>query len=214
MRMDIGNRLAGVGVLVGALAASGCAAGQSAEEQAPDPKEWFAQECPAQTAQVREADPSTQEPTGAVVGTALVQGAIRAPAGLESSAESIRYLRLDEMSHDLVPLGEMAAGEVVCFEQDLRLPERRLDADTPVRGEAWDGGEHFTRVRTPEHPQGVWIDWKFSGVKTAPGGFMVGEDTAACAEEWSAAVDITPLEEGATNQESIIPLNVATAEDC
>lgn len=203
--------MAGLGALVGTLAVSGCAADELAAEPL---REWFAQECPARTAQVRQADPETQQPTGEAVGTALVQGAIRAPAGLASSTESIRYLRLDEMADVLVPAGEMQAGEVICFEQELRATDHRLDSDTPVHGTAWEGGEHFTKVRTPEHPEGIWIDWKFSGVQTAPGGFLVGETGEACAGEWSAALDITPAAEGAVEEESIIPLNVSGPEDC
>jgi hypothetical protein len=204
-------------VSAAALAVGGCASGEP--EAAPQPTKtdssaWFAQNCPAQVAPVREADPATQRPLGQPVGTALVQGAIRPPAALGASAETIRYLRFDEMADELVPAGQVQADDLICFEQGLRAPDRRLDSDTPVRGAGWVGGEHFTQVRTPQHPDGVWIDWKFPGVESAPGAFMVGDAGAACPGDWSAALDVTPVTDGTTEKEGIIPLNVTTAEDC
>lgn len=199
-----------------ALVLSGCAAGGASGPEADDGGvgAWFEQHCPGQGAEVREADPETQESVGDLVGTAMVQGAIRPPSSVGSKAEVIRYLDLEESTDELVPVGEVQSGDVVCFEQGLRAPERRLGADTPVRGAAWDGSLLFTKVRSPEYPDGVWIDWKFSGVETAPGAFLVDGSGVECAGEWTAAVDMTPLDGAEGLEESIIPLNVTGAGGC
>lgn len=181
---------------------------QQAEQQN-DPRAWFEEHCPLVTVPVEE------EETGDQVGTAMIQGPMRPPAGIADSSADLRIFTYDEIAGEMVSEGELSPDDLICFEQDMGDPERQMDHETEVADEVWDGDSGFIEVRDPHNEDGIWLAESFLITENTRKGVHIEENGAdePCETDWSAATDIIPTEEAEQTDEPITSIHVIGA-DC
>lgn len=178
---------------------------------------WFADNCRAQTADVHEkVDASTGELSGEITGKAMTQGAIRPPTANDGT-EPIGLYTYDEGSEKMVQEGELEDGDLVCFEQDLGNQDREKrvdqgDIEGDLNQEEW--ATQFAKVRSPQHPDGIWVAHDFGMSSYLGAGFDTTANWEECAREWAPATDITPLDEAAQAKRGIGDYYMQTVDDC
>lgn len=148
---------------------------------------WFEENCPVQISDVREHF-EHGSPTGEVITTAMTQGPINPPAGLDDSQHArIGLYTHDELSGAMELEREINAGDTFCLELGIKDAERRLTVDT--RANEIEGDLHgdvyeadFTLLRSPEYPEGIWAGLPASEL---PRGIEGTENmTEPCELEW------------------------------
>lgn len=200
--------LAGVLVLTATTAACGSDSGQA----------WFEDNCQAQTADVyKKVDPATGELSGDVTGKAMTQGAIHPPAGLTESTARIGLFSYDENSEKMVQEGELESSDLVCFEQSLGNQDRekkvdRADIEGELNQDEWT--TQFTKVRSPDYPEGIWVAHDFGMSSYLGAGFDVDGDWGECAKEWAPATDITPFDAAGDGDKGIGDYYKHSSADC
>ena len=179
-----------------------------AAEQQNDPRAWFEEHCPMVTAPVEDED------TGEELGTAMIQGPMRPPAGIADSSADLRTFTYDEIGDEMVPEGELSPDDLICFEQDIREPDRQMDHDTEVADEVWDGESGFTEFRDPHNEDGIWVAESFTVPQNNLGVSLEGNSAdEPCETDWSAATDIIPTDEAEHTDEPVTP-TVMVGDDC
>lgn len=203
-------------VLLIGLLATACTSDDNPEqepaetaEQQNDPRAWFEEHCPMVTAPVED------EETGEQVGTAMIQGPMRPPAGIADSSAGLRTFTYDEIGDEMVSEGELSPDDLICLEQDMGDPERQMDHNTEVADEVWDGESSFTEVRNPHNEDGIWVAERFQITTNTANGILLEETSPdeQCEADWSAATDITPTEEADHTDEPITPISMI-GDDC
>lgn len=183
-----------------------------------DAQNWFAENCPAQISHVTEADdPDAEalgENEGQTVEQAVSQGAVRPPQDIDDSTLRIGLYEYDELSETMTQEGEVSADDVFCFEQSL------IDRRMTFRGNEIEGDiDHpqdvwFMEMRSPEHPEGIWVSERFSLGQGSIGGWDTAHDWSECTSEWVPATDITPLDEAGDGDSELSSATVSQADDC
>lgn len=186
-----------------ALAACGPAEeeNEAPEETTPDAEAWFTENCSAQVSDVYTDFDFYDEPRGEPIGQAFTQGAIRPPSDLDESAASIGIYSYDEAAETATHEEDASADDLFCLEPSILDDGWMMLRSTQVDGPAGEAGEEVTlaRLRSPEHPDGVWVEYDYSS--------KMGWDTETageeCATDWSPATDITPIEDAAESEEPL-----------
>src|SRR5699024_3417014 len=173
----------------------------------------FEENCPVQISDVREHF-EQGSPTGEVVATAMTQGPINPPSGLNDS----QYARIglythDELSGAMELEREINADDMFCLELGITDAERQLTVDTrqheiesDLHGDVYEAD--FTLLRSPEYPEGIWACLPASDL---PRGIEVtGNMPEQCELQWWPAEAIDYESARKAGQGGII----STQEDC
>lgn len=178
--------------LVAGLVATGCSSSSAEDDQSEAGSEketaagWFQENCPAELINLDRGDEE-----GASSDKAMTAGPLHVPAGAADTDQPLRYLEYDEMAESFQVIEEMGGDDTICFTQDLSSDDELVKpGDTPVDGSREDV-VGFTKVRTPDYPDGVWIDWQFVSLDQA---YRLDVDDS-CAAEWYPAADLIDEED-------------------
>lgn len=186
------------------------ACGDQAQDNA-----WFEENCPVQISDVREHF-EQGSPTGEVITTAMTQGPINPPAGLDDSQHArIGLYTHDELSGAMELEREISADDTFCLEPGIKDAERRLTVDT--RANEIEGDLHgdvyeadFTLLRSPEYPEGIWAGLPASDL---PRGIEVtGNMPEQCNLQWWPMKEID-YDNAAKATQDVAGL-ITTQEDC
>lgn len=192
-----------------ASTATACAANDNSDQ------EWFAENCATQTADIRESIVQGK-PGGAVVGTAIVQGPIKPPSGLDESTQKIGLYTYDKASAQMIQEGEIKSADPYCLEPitdknaDLRmsLPQSQVEGDLQKDQNEAD----FTMLRSPKYPEGIWVGLHISNL---PKGFSVDDKLEdQCPLSWWPSTDISPVGDAIKIDSEVAKYALTTASDC
>lgn len=156
---------------------------------------WFKENCPVQISDIREHF-EHGSPTGEVITTAMTQGPINPPAGLDDSQHArIGLYTHDELSGAMELEREISANDTFCLELGIKDAERRLTVDT--RANEIEGDLHgdvheadFTLLRSPKYPKGIW------SASDLPRGIEITQDLPAqCSLQWWSTGDTAYIQE-------------------
>lgn len=165
-----------------------------AEEANPE-QEWFAAECPTITADVRFVD-EDQEPTGEIVDTALIQGPISPPEGLDESTATIGMYSYDEMADALVFEKIATESDVFCLTGEIA---EGPNSDTEFVGQdAETSPALMHHMATFDDPEGFWVDEAFLSTGSSVPGVIVDHE---CQGDWTVEEDLADLD-NAEHQEA------------
>lgn len=170
-------------------------------------QEWFAAECPTITADVRFAD-ENQEPTGEIVDTALIQGPVSPPEGLDESTMTIGMYSYDELANALVFEKIATESDVFCLTADL---DEGPDSDTEFVGqdaETLPGLMHH--MRTFANPEGFWVDQDFMTTGASVPGVIIDHE---CPGAWTVAEDLADLENAEHQEAGVSSLHMQGADN-
>jgi len=176
---------------------------------------WFEENCPVQISDVREHF-EQGGPTGKVVTTAMTQGPMNPPAGLDDSQHArIGLYTNDEPSGSMELEREINADDMFCLELGIKDAERRLTVDTrqheiegDLHGDVYEAD--FTLLRSPEYPEGIWVGLPASDL---PRGIEITENMPErCELQWWPTEDID-YGNAAKAPQDIAGL-ISTQEDC
>lgn len=177
---------------------------------------WFDENCATEVSDIHDAV-EQGHPQGDALGEAVTQGPIHPPADLDNSEyEHIGLYAQDDLSGAMELEREVSSEDVFCLEPEIRDAERSQTIDT--RDSEVEGDLHgdvyrvdFTRVRSPEYPDGIWIGLHRSDL---PQAIEPEEDMPQeCAREWWVAAEEIDLN-AAGQGEPVGSHAVTRAEDC
>lgn len=168
-----------------AATATACSAGGEGGISNKEAKAWFSENCPLQTADVKETVVQGK-PGGKTVGTAIVQGPIKPPAALSDSSQTIGLYTQDKLSGELQEHSELSVSDVFCMDPRLQNdPSRRIT--NPATQQS------YTFLRSPKFPEGIWVGQDSSDL---PRGFFVeATSVQTCEKEWWLATDLVNIDE-------------------
>lgn len=177
---------------------------------------WYEENCAAEVSDVREQFEQGQ-PTGDVIGTAMTQGPIKPPAGLEESEHAkIGLYTYDELSDTMELEREIDSDDTFCLEQSIREQDQRLALDpsrSTVEGDLHDEGYEevdFTQLRSADYPEGIWVGLD---IDQLPQSLEITDNMPEqCELQWWSAdgVDFTTAAKGEDKTGSTL----VRAEDC
>lgn len=205
MRRTTTAALTAIGALL--LATTSCSSG--ADEQA-----WFEDNCSTKTAKVTAVNDQGQT-TEETSGEAAVQGPINPPAGLDDSSARIGMYTYDELDESMTYEEDVTSDSVFCMEPSVEDEERSKTIEAAnISGDLHEdlARGDFTKLRSPEHPDGIWLNLHRSDI---PEGISLSEDsTEQCGESWWLDTDRADLDNAEAADETISSHNVESLDDC
>lgn len=180
----------------------------------PDDKAWFNDNCPTQTADVRDVDKG--EFVGDSLGKAIVQGPMKPPANVEDDSEAVGLYTLNEASGKMTEEGQVATGDVFCMEPatDESSNSESVDIgdiDGSLHAEADEYTVDFTKLRSPKYPDGIWIDRHTSDLPTA---IDVDDAPNQCELNWWTSSDFLDPDADYPSNGEIEKFELADTADC
>lgn len=194
-----------LGLVVAAVGLASCSGGGN--DQA-----WFDENCAAQAAEIKKAEAG--QLVGDAIGEAIIQGPMVPPGGLDDSAETFGLYTYDEAAETMQEAGEVAAGDAFCMEPGMKEGDRGQTIDVGnVEGDrhADQSTVDFTMLRSPGHPDGVWVDVHSSEL---PEAIPAEEAAAECQLDWWLSADLIDSEAERPTDGEIGSHNVESQEDC
>lgn len=159
-------------------------------------EQWFKDECPAITADVRYAD-ENNDPTGEIIDMAMIQGPVSAPRGLDDSVATVGMYNYDEFGDVMVFEAEITEDQVFCM-KDVELDGPSSSGTEVIGPEPETGIGQMHLMTSPQHPDGIFVDASFWG-REHPG-VVVGHECQAwvIAEDFADLDNAEHIEEGVT----------------
>ncbi|MGP9587796.1 hypothetical protein ACT3TB_19305 [Micrococcaceae sp. AOP34-BR2-30] len=164
---------------------------EGSERTKGDVKAWFSENCPAQVSPLYGNVDWEGEPQGESFGQVLSQGAIRPPGELEEGVGPIGMFSYDEVAGTMTHTEDVSSNDLFCMERAILEDGWKSVRKTQVEGHvnADDIDVSFARLRSPEHPEGVWVEYDLTAM-----GWSIDKERPVCPNEWTPATDITPAE--------------------
>lgn len=195
---------------VAAFSLASCGSGPSG----PDNEAWFKDNCPTQTADVRDVDKG--EFVGDPLGKAIVQGPLKPPTNVEEDTEAVGLYTYNETSEQMTEEGQVAAGDRFCLEPAIDEADNsesvdigNVDSDFHSSGD--ENTVDFTKLRSPKYPDGIWIDRHTSDLPTAISADEAGNE---CELNWWTSSDLLDPEADYPSNGEIEKFELADSADC
>jgi len=177
---------------------------------------WYEENCAVEISDVRDQF-EHGKPTGNVIGTAMTQGPVQPPAGLDDNQHArVGLYTYNELADAMQLEREVTSEDTFCMEPEIRDPDRRKTLEpsrSVIEGDLHNPQDYevdFTLVRSAEYPDGIWIG---TGIDQLPQSIEITDNMPEeCANQWWSA---NGLEfSGTTKAEDTTGSTLNRAEDC
>lgn len=177
---------------------------------------WYEENCAVEISEVRDQF-EHGKPTGNVIGTAMTQGPVQPPSGLdENPSLKIGLYTYDELADAMQLEREVNSDDTFCMEPEIRDPDRSKTLEpsrSDIEGDLHNSEEYevdFTLIRSAEYPEGIWIG---TGKDGLPQSVEISENMPEeCVNQWWSASGLDF--KGAAKAEDTTGSTLNRAEDC
>jgi hypothetical protein len=177
---------------------------------------WYEENCAVEISDVRDKF-EHGEPTGNIIGTAMTQGPVHAPSGIDENPNlKIGLYTYDELADAMQLEREVNSDDTFCMELEIRDSDRNKTLEpshSTIEGDLHNPDEYevdFTLIRSAEYPEGIWIG---TGKDGLPQSIEISENMPEeCVNQWWSANDLDF--NAAAKAEDTTGSTLNRAEDC